>query len=107
MLISCQESEITEEKAVKIAKSFVEKNLMGQKEEIIYFDSPIVEELEFEDSYIVYYADRKNQELQEIDLKGKTVWRVIYTTNLDARLGPNTIFIDKYSGKIYGFLMRY
>ena len=105
ILVSCQKTEITEEKAAKLAKEFINNNRVNP-DEIIYFDSPNVVELEFEETFIIYYSDKQNPELQEIDLKGKTVWKVIYTTDRDSRLGPHTIYLDRYTGKIYGFNIR-
>lgn len=90
---------ISKEKAVVISKTYI---INDDKSKIINYNNPIVEIVNFSDgkSYNVYFESSKK------DLKGLSVYKITYTTELDALLGPINIYIDSYSGKIYGFDLR-
>ena len=107
MLVSCQNNIITETEAVKLAKSHIESIESEDYIELITnFDAPTVEKLDFDKSNIVYYFKARNSTPHENDLKGKKVWKIIFTTTLDPFLGSHIIYIDRYSGKLYGTDLR-
>ena len=106
MLVSCQKTEITETEAIELAKSHIESIETEDYIKLITnFDAPTVEKLDFDKSYVVYCFNEKNIS-QENNLKGKQVWKIIYTTTLDPLLGSHAIYIDRYSGKICGTDLR-
>ena len=108
MLVSCQKTEITETEAIELAKSHIESIETEDYIKLITnFDAPTVEKLDFDKSYVVYYFEARNSSPQENDLKGKQVWKIIYTTALDPIWGSHTIYIDRYSGQIYGTDLRF
>ena len=112
ILVSCQKAEIpkteiTETEAVELAKSHIE---FVETEDYIKlitnFDVPTVEKLDFDKSYVVYYFNERTAPAQENDLKGKQIWKITYNTTLDPMWGPHAIYIDRYSGQIYGTDLR-
>jgi hypothetical protein len=101
----CQKAEITETKAAELAKLYLES--IGSEEfikTITNFDAPDVEKLDFAESYFVCYFNAASP--QELDLLGKKIWKVTYTTPFDNRLGPFTIYLDRNSGEVYGSDLR-
>jgi len=111
IFVSCQKSvenpliEITETEAIELAKSHIESTEHEDYIKLIpNFDTPTVEKLDFDTSYSVYTFN--DDSIQENNLKGKQVWKIIYTTTLDPFLGSHIIYIDRYSGKIYGTDLR-
>jgi len=103
VLASCQEAEITEAKAIKLSKTYLES--IGSQDFIkliTNYDSPSTEKLDFDDSYTVFYFESKDGEPQGNDLKGKKIWKISYSHTLENLLGSYTIYLDRYTGEIYG-----
>jgi len=95
LFCGCSENQqISEEKVIEISKTVVDKD----NEKILNYENPEVEVIDFpmRKPYVVI---SKNSEK---NLRGLSVYRVTYETELDALLGPIRIYIDKYSGEIYG-----
>jgi len=110
ILVGFQKTEITEEitetKAVELAKLYIESTEHNDYIKLITnFDAPTVEKLDFDKNYVVYYFNEE-KEMFSNDLKGKQVWKIIYNTTLDPLLGSHTIYLDRYSGQIYGTDLR-
>jgi len=106
-LMGCQKTEIDETKAVELSKIYLESINSGEFVKIITnYDSPIVEEQYFDGSYTVYHFGEMHGEPKANDLKGKKVWKITYTTPYDNLLGPETVYLDKISGEIYGSDLR-
>ena len=93
--VGCVKKPISEEKAIAIAQTVV------SSDSVIDYSAPTAEMLRIEDERAVLGVDDKWTEV-----KGKTVWAVSWTTEMDALLGPITVYIDAYSGRIYGFNAR-
>jgi len=110
MAAGCQKVEITEAAAIKLARSYVKS---FESEEFIrtlhHFDSPVAEKADVEDNRTVLYETVKNDAVSSKwnNLKGKKVWIITYTSDMDPILGPLTIYIDRFSGKIYGSDLRF
>ena len=103
ILTACQNSEIEETKAIELSKLYIEAlEAEAFIKTITNYDAPTVEKLDFEQSYYVFCFEERNAEPQRNDLKGRQVWKIVYTTTFDNFLGPHTIYLDRYSGKIYG-----
>ena len=101
-----QAIEMSFEKVAEISKAYIESTESEDYIKLITdFDAPTVEKLDFDKSYVVYCFNEKNIS-QENDLKGKQVWKITYNTTLDPLWGPHTIYIDRYSGQIYGTDLR-
>ena len=97
-----QESEITKTKAIELSKIYLESiNSQEFINLITNYDSPNVEKLNFDYSYTVFYFDKRDGEPQDNELKGKKIWKISYSHNLHV-WGPYTIYLDIYSGEIYG-----
>jgi hypothetical protein len=103
ILISCQEAEISEIKVIELSKIYLESvNSQDFINLVTNYDSPSVEKLDFDDSYIVFYFEENDGEPQGNELKGKKVWKISYSHTLEYLLGSYTIYLDRYSGEIYG-----
>jgi len=98
----CQKTEITEEKAINLSKIYLESiNSQEFIDLITNYDSPSAEKLNFDYSYTVFYFDKRDGEPQDNELKGKEIWKISYSHTVHV-WGPYTIYLDIYSGKIYG-----
>jgi hypothetical protein len=103
----CQKAEITETKAKELAKLYIEA--VSSEEfikTIINYSDPTLEKTDYDDSYPVFYFEERNSSPQRNDLIGKKVWKITYNTTFDNFLGPHTIYLDRYTGEIYGSDLR-
>jgi hypothetical protein len=100
---SCQKTEIPESKAITLCKAYLESiNSQEFMKTITNLDSPNMENLDFDDSYVVFYREAKGGELRTNELKGKKVWKISYSHPYENLLGSYTVYLDRYSGEIYG-----
>jgi len=107
ILVGCQETEITETRAVELAKLYIESvEAEAFIQSITNYDAPIVENLDLDRNFYVWYFEERDAVPQQNDLKGKTVWKITFTTTFDNLFGPYEIFLDKYSGEIYGVTLE-
>jgi len=105
--VSCKDAEITETKAIELAKLYIESlEAEAFVKTITNYDAPTVEKSDFDESYYVFYFEERNAEGKRNDLKGMSIWKITFTTTFDNLLGPHTIYLDRYSGKIYGSDLR-
>jgi len=96
-------AEITETEAIELSKTYLE--LINSQEFIdliTNYDSPIVEKMDYDYSYTVYYFEEREGEPQANELKGKKIWKISYSHTLEGYWGSYTIYLDVYSGEIYG-----
>ena len=98
---------LTEEEAVAETQALIAKpESLG----IYNFDAPDVEKLTFGEAHTVISvaADGrdKNGDPKQIDLNGKTVYKVTYRTDADEQSGPIALYVDCRSGTVYGMDAR-
>ena len=85
------DSSITPQQATRLA---TEKLDDKARETIINLDNPKVEEYTFNKQPAVCFLDK------EVNLTGKTVYKVTFNTTQDGLLGPIVLYVDKSSGKV-------
>lgn len=90
----CTKPEITADKAVEIAKTVI---IDSENSKITNYAAPETERLEIKENRKVFSENQKY-----VNLKGKKIWKVTFTTELDPLLGSINLYIDAVSGKVYG-----
>ena len=79
-----------------VKKTFDEKTM----ETVTNFENPKVEEVVFKKQPAIYYFD------SEINLVGKSVYKITFNTTQDGLLGPMVFYVDKSGGELIGIEYR-
>ncbi len=94
---------ITQQETQRIAETVVEDTEDAQ---INNYNSPEIEKIQEKNTHKVAFSNN-GEKATLTDIKGKTAWKITYYTDLDGLLGPIIVYIDYFTGKIYGFDLRY
>ena len=90
-------------KAVKIAKQVV---INDPKRQITNYNNPKVEMFIGEDNHKVSLFN-DNKKISTTNLAKLKLWKITFSTKMDPLIGPIILYIDYYSGKVYGFDVRF
>ena len=106
LFAGCQKDniiEITGENAAEIVKAFLRYNYSQEFiDTITNLDNPAVEKLAFDSEYIVEFKDNQDNSHHMNTLEGKKVWEITYDTPLIQSDNSLKIYVDLYSGEMYG-----
>ncbi|MEA4824722.1 MAG: hypothetical protein VB111_11515 [Clostridiaceae bacterium] len=98
---------LTEEEAVAATQALIAK---PENLGITNFDTPEIEKLTFAEPHLVLSVAEngrdENGDSKQVDLNGKTVYKVTYHTDEDESSGPIALYVDYRSGAVYGMDAR-
>ncbi len=109
ILTGCGELRVplTEKEAVAATQALIAK---PENLGITNFDTPAVEKLTCTEPHLVLSVAEdgrdKNGDPKQIDLNGKTVYKITYHTDKDESSGPIALYVDYRRGTVYGMDAR-
>ena len=98
---------LTAEEAVTKVQTLIAKpESLG----VLNFDAPEVEQITESESHTVSSVAEngrdRNGEPKQVDIKGKTVYKITFRTDRDEKQGPIVLYVDCGTGEIYGMDAR-
>ena len=77
---------------------------------VLNYDAPEVEQITESESHTVSSVAEngrdRNGEPKQVDIKGKTVYKITFRTDRDEKQGPIVLYVDCGTGEIYGMDAR-
>lgn len=98
---------LTAEEAVTKVQALIAKpEALG----VLNYDAPEVEQITENESHKVSSVAEdgrdRNGEPKQVDIKGKTVYKITFRTDRDEKQGPIVLYVDCGTGEIYGMDAR-
>ena len=77
---------------------------------VLNYDAPEVEQITESESHTVSSVAEngrdRNGDPKQVDIKGKTVYKITFRTDRDEKQGPIVLYVDCGTGEIYGMDAR-
>ena len=77
---------------------------------VLNYDAPEVEQITESESHTVSSVAEngrdRNGDPKQVDIKGKTVYKITFRTDRDEKHGPIVLYVDCGTGEIYGMDAR-
>ena len=98
---------LTAEEAVTKVQALIAK---PENLGVLNYDAPEVEQITEAESHTVSSVAEngrdRNGDPKQVDIKGKTVYKITFRTDRDEKQGPIVLYVDCGTGEVYGMDAR-